>query len=75
MTIAPGTRMTDVERQVIEAALKETRGNRRRAADLLGIGERTLYRKIREYRLPEMAYSGEKVFGRSNEIGQFCRFT
>jgi DNA-binding NtrC family response regulator len=51
--------MTEVERQVIEAALKETRGNRRRAADLLGIGERTLYRKIKEYRLPEMAYSGE----------------
>jgi DNA-binding NtrC family response regulator len=53
VTIAPGTKMTEVERAVIEAALKETRGNRRRAADLLGIGERTLYRKIREYRLPE----------------------
>ena len=39
------------------AALKETRGNRRRAADLLGIGERTLYRKIKEYRLPEHEYS------------------
>ncbi|HET9684406.1 MAG TPA: sigma 54-interacting transcriptional regulator, partial [Gemmatimonadaceae bacterium] len=53
VTVVPGTRMADVERMVIEAALKETRGNRRRAADLLGIGERTLYRKIREYRLPE----------------------
>jgi hypothetical protein len=59
VTIAPGTRMTEVERAVIEAALKETRGNRRRAADLLGIGERTLYRKIKEYRLPELEYSGE----------------
>ena len=57
VTIAPGTRMTEVERAVIEAALKETRGNRRRAADLLGIGERTLYRKIKEYRLPEQEYS------------------
>jgi DNA-binding NtrC family response regulator len=57
VTIAPGTRMTEVERMVIEAALKETRGNRRRAADLLGIGERTLYRKIREYRLPEQEVS------------------
>ncbi|HEX6600321.1 MAG TPA: sigma-54 dependent transcriptional regulator [Gemmatimonadaceae bacterium] len=57
VTIAPGTRMSDVERMVIEAALKETRGNRRRAADLLGIGERTLYRKIREYRLPEQEVS------------------
>ena len=48
--------MAEVERAVIEAALKETRGNRRRAADLLGIGERTLYRKIKEYRLPEHEY-------------------
>ncbi|MEP6618244.1 MAG: sigma-54 dependent transcriptional regulator [bacterium] len=57
VTIAPGTKMSDVERAVIQAALKETRGNRRRAADLLGIGERTLYRKIKEYRLPEVDYS------------------
>jgi DNA-binding NtrC family response regulator len=57
VTVAPGTRMSEVERMVIEAALKETRGNRRRAADLLGIGERTLYRKIREYRLPEQEVS------------------
>jgi DNA-binding NtrC family response regulator len=56
VTIAPGTKMTEVERSVIEAALKETRGNRRRAAELLGIGERTLYRKIKEYRLPELEY-------------------
>jgi DNA-binding NtrC family response regulator len=56
VTIPPGTKMTEVERAVIEAALKETRGNRRRAADLLGIGERTLYRKIKEYRLPELEY-------------------
>ncbi len=57
VTVAPGMKMTEVERAVIEAALKETRGNRRRAADLLGIGERTLYRKIKEYRLPELEYS------------------
>ncbi|NUO93913.1 MAG: sigma-54-dependent Fis family transcriptional regulator [Gemmatimonadaceae bacterium] len=59
VTVTPGTKMSDVERAVIEAALKETRGNRRRAADLLGIGERTLYRKIKEYRLPELEYSVE----------------
>ncbi len=57
VSVTPGMKMTEVERAVIEAALKETRGNRRKAADLLGIGERTLYRKIREYRLPELEYS------------------
>jgi DNA-binding NtrC family response regulator len=49
VTVAPGTSMAAVERAVIEAALRETGGNRRRAAELLGIGERTLYRKINEY--------------------------
>jgi DNA-binding NtrC family response regulator len=49
----PGMRMADVERAAIEAALAETRGNRRRAAERLGIGERTLYRKIKEYDLAE----------------------
>ncbi len=46
--IVPGMTMAQIERAVIEATLRETRGNRRRAAELLGIGERTLYRKIRE---------------------------
>jgi DNA-binding NtrC family response regulator len=59
VTIEPGTRMADVERAVIEAALRETRGNRRRAAEMLGIGERTLYRKIKEYRLPESFVSAD----------------
>lgn len=59
VTINPGTKMADIERSVIEAALKETRGNRRRAAEMLGIGERTLYRKIKEYRVPEYEYSAE----------------
>ena len=44
-----GMRMADVERAVIEAALAETRGNRRKAAEMLGIGERTLYRKLKDY--------------------------
>ena len=57
VTVLPGTKMSEVERAVIEAALKETKGNRRRAAELLGIGERTLYRKIKEYRMPEHEYS------------------
>ena len=46
-----GMTMADVERAAIEAALRETQGNRRKAAELLGIGERTLYRKLKEYAL------------------------
>jgi DNA-binding NtrC family response regulator len=45
----PGMTMSDVERAAIDAALRETRGNRRKAAETLGIGERTLYRKLKEY--------------------------
>jgi len=46
-----GMRMEEVERAAIEAALRDTRGNRRKAAEMLGIGERTLYRKLKEYEL------------------------
>ncbi len=46
-----GMKMADVERAAIQAALAATRGNRRKAAEMLGIGERTLYRKLKEYHL------------------------
>jgi DNA-binding NtrC family response regulator len=52
VTVTPGMRMDEIERLVIQAALRETGGNRRKAADMLGIGERTLYRKLKEYRIP-----------------------
>ena len=51
VTITPGMTMAEIERSAIEAALKETRGNRRKAADMLAIGERTLYRKLKEYNI------------------------
>jgi DNA-binding NtrC family response regulator len=40
-----------MERTAIREALNRSGGNRRRAADSLGISERTLYRKIKEYGL------------------------
>jgi len=46
-----GMTMADMERAAIEAALLEHGGNRRKAAEKLGIGERTLYRKIKAYKL------------------------
>ena len=49
----PGMTMEDLERQAITAALSSVNGNRRKAAELLGIGERTLYRKISKYELDD----------------------
>ncbi len=46
-----GMTMAEMERAAIEAALRENAGNRRLVAEALGIGERTLYRKIKEYGL------------------------
>ncbi len=48
-----GMTMEDLEREAITAALDEMRGNRRKAAQLLEIGERTLYRKIKKFGLDE----------------------
>jgi DNA-binding NtrC family response regulator len=52
LTIAPGMTMAEIEKAAITAALAETKGNRRKAAELLGIGERTMYRKLRDYGIP-----------------------
>ncbi|MBW7933102.1 MAG: sigma-54-dependent Fis family transcriptional regulator [Gemmatimonadaceae bacterium] len=53
VTVTPGMTMAEIERLAIEAALRETRGNRRKAAEILDIGERTLYRKLKEYGVPD----------------------
>lgn len=44
-----GRPLTEVEKYYIERALELSGGRREEAALLLGIGERTLYRKIKEY--------------------------
>ncbi len=46
-----GRSLAEVERALIEANLELVGGNRQKAAKFLGIGERTLYRKIKEYGL------------------------
>jgi DNA-binding NtrC family response regulator len=43
--------LAQMERSAINDALKRFSGNRRKAAESLGISERTLYRKIKEYGL------------------------
>jgi two-component system response regulator HydG len=46
-----GRSLSDVERDLIRENLKLAGGNREKTAKLLGIGERTLYRKIKEFGL------------------------
>ena len=43
--------LNEIERQAIIDTFAKTGNNREKAAKLLGIGERTLYRKIKEYNL------------------------
>jgi two-component system response regulator HydG len=46
-----GRTMEDIEKHFIAETLRASGGNREEAAKTLGIGERTLYRKIKEYNL------------------------
>ena len=44
-----GKSLEEIEKHYIIETLKLTSGNREEAARILGIGERTLYRKLKEY--------------------------
>ena len=46
-----GKSLEEIEKHYIALTLKLTNGNREDAAKILGIGERTLYRKLKEYQL------------------------
>jgi two-component system response regulator HydG len=46
-----GTSLEQLEKRAIRETLRLTAGNREAAAKMLGIGERTLYRKLKEYGL------------------------
>ena len=46
-----GKPLSEIEGMFIAETLEFTNGNREEAAGMLGIGERTLYRKIKEYQL------------------------
>ncbi|HDZ21707.1 hypothetical protein LCGC14_0284680 [marine sediment metagenome] len=53
MSHLAGISLEDAEKQLIDNTLKMVGGNREQAAKILGIGERTLYRKIKEYGLKQ----------------------
>jgi len=47
--LAPGTTLAEMERALIRRTLERTGGNRTHSAQILGIGVRTLQRKMRTY--------------------------
>lgn len=51
--VKPQVSLEEMEKELIDKTLKMVRGNRKKAARILGIGERTLYRKIDQYGLRE----------------------
>ena len=48
-----GRPLADIERFYIERTLERTNGNREEAARMLGIGERTLYRVIQDWKVQD----------------------
>jgi len=50
--VKPGVTLQEVERQLLEATLDATGGNRTKAAELMGVSLRTVRNKIREYGMP-----------------------
>ncbi len=51
LNVAVGMSMQEIERRAIEATLRATGHDKQKAAKILGIGLRTLYRKQKEYGL------------------------
>lgn len=51
MADTAGMSLDQLEKHAIRDALRVTAGNREQAAKMLGIGERTLYRKLKDYGL------------------------
>jgi two-component system response regulator HydG len=49
--------LQELEQRAIVQALQATKGDRLRAARLLGIGKTTIYRKLKEYGLEDVADS------------------
>jgi transcriptional regulator with PAS, ATPase and Fis domain len=51
LKISAGSTLADIEREAIRATLLQQNGNKTRAAEVLGIGRKTLHRKLQEYGL------------------------
>lgn len=56
-SVQAGTSIRELERRLLETTLRDTGGNRTRAAEMLGVSLRTIRNKIREYGLPPRRYA------------------
>lgn len=61
LTFSVGTAIEEVERRMILETLKFTRGDKRMAADLLGIATRTIYRKLESGQIKPESYQPPRV--------------
>jgi two-component system response regulator HydG len=66
-----GRPLNEVERYYIEKTLELTNGNREEAARKLGIGERTLYRVIQDWKLQDKIRLALKESG--DNLGEAAR--
>ena len=50
LTVSVGSTLAEMEEKLISATLKHCRGNREKAAKMLGVSTKTLYNRLRTYR-------------------------
>jgi DNA-binding NtrC family response regulator len=53
LQVEVGATIDEVEKKLILETLAHTRGDKSRAAQILGIGRKTLYRKLQQYNHPD----------------------
>ncbi len=57
-----------VEKRAIEDALRKSGGNAVKAAEQLGLGQATIYRKIRQYGIARKTFGSAKIRGDANGV-------
>ncbi len=58
-SVPSGVPLAEIERQVILSTLQRTGGNKRKAAAALGIALKTLYNRLKQYRLEDIPGEGD----------------
>ena len=61
LTFEIGTPLSDIEMRVIHETLRHTKGDKRLAAQLLGIATRTIYRKLEEPNDPDASVTNDNL--------------